>query len=95
MIMLCAETGPAVRAARGVDRPATPIDTFTPHGLPIRVERPRIADDDDVSIKKPGGTAIVLGGGGVLGAVQVLRALIEVGVRPSLVVGTSGGSRTA
>jgi NTE family protein len=35
-----------------------------------------------------GGTAIVLGGGGVLGAVQVgmLRALVEAGVRPDEVV---------
>ncbi|MGH3785122.1 MAG: patatin-like phospholipase family protein [Pseudonocardiaceae bacterium] len=41
-----------------------------------------------------GGTAIVLGGGGLLGAVQVgmLRALIEAGVRPDLVVGTSIGA---
>jgi NTE family protein len=41
-----------------------------------------------------GGTAIVLGGGGVLGAVQVgmVRALVEVGVRPDLVVGTSVGA---
>jgi NTE family protein len=41
-----------------------------------------------------GGTAIVLGGGGLLGAVQVgmLRALVEVGVRPDLVVGTSVGA---
>jgi NTE family protein len=40
------------------------------------------------------GTAVVLGGGGVLGAVQVgmLRALIEAGVRPDLVVGTSVGA---
>lgn len=38
--------------------------------------------------------AVVLGGGGVLGAVQVgmLRALIERGVRPNLVVGTSVGA---
>lgn len=40
------------------------------------------------------GTAIVLGGGGVLGAVQVgmLRALLASGVRPDLVVGTSVGA---
>lgn len=40
------------------------------------------------------GTAIVLGGGGVFGAVQVgmLRALIEIGVRPDLVLGTSIGA---
>lgn len=41
-----------------------------------------------------GGTAVVLGGGGVLGAVQVgmLRALAEAGVRPDLVLGTSVGA---
>jgi NTE family protein len=40
------------------------------------------------------GTAVVLGGGGVLGAVQVgmLRALVEAGVRPDLVLGTSVGA---
>jgi len=39
-------------------------------------------------------TAFVLGGGGVLGAVEVgmLRALLEAGVRPDLVVGTSVGA---
>jgi NTE family protein len=39
-------------------------------------------------------TAIVLGGGGALGAVQVgmLRALVEFGVRPDLVLGTSVGA---
>lgn len=42
----------------------------------------------------PAGTAFVLGGGGVLGAVQVgmLRALLDSGVRPDLVVGTSVGA---
>src|SRR5260370_41548839 len=41
-----------------------------------------------------GRTAIVLGGGGVLGAAQVgmLRALLESGFRPGLVVGTSVGA---
>lgn len=41
-----------------------------------------------------GRVAIVLGGGGVLGATQVgmLRALLETGVRPGLVVGTSVGA---
>ncbi len=41
-----------------------------------------------------GTTAVVLGGGGVLGAVQVgmLRALLEAGVRPDLVLGTSVGA---
>jgi NTE family protein len=40
------------------------------------------------------GTAVVLGGGGVLGAVQVgmLRALLDAGIRPDLVVGTSVGA---
>jgi len=39
-------------------------------------------------------TAVVLGGGGVLGAVQVgmLRALVEAGVRPDVVLGTSVGA---
>ena len=39
-------------------------------------------------------TAFVLGGGGLLGAVEVgmLRALLEAGVRPDLIVGTSVGA---
>jgi NTE family protein len=47
-----------------------------------------------VNPDRAGATAIVLGGGGVLGAVQVgmLRALLERGVRPDLVVGTSVGA---
>lgn len=42
----------------------------------------------------PGGTAVVLGGGGLLGAVQVgmVRALEEAGVRPDVVLGTSVGA---
>ncbi|NEK56510.1 patatin-like phospholipase family protein [Geodermatophilus sabuli] len=41
-----------------------------------------------------GGTAFVLGGGGVLGAAEVgmLQALFEHGVQPDLVVGTSVGA---
>jgi NTE family protein len=41
-----------------------------------------------------GGTAFVLGGGGVLGAAEVgmLRALLEREVRPDLIVGTSVGA---
>ena len=41
-------------------------------------------------------TAFVLGGGGLLGAVEVgmLRALLEAGVRPDLIVGTSVGALT-
>jgi NTE family protein len=40
------------------------------------------------------GTAFVLGGGGLLGAAQVgmLRALLESGVRPDVIVGTSIGA---
>jgi predicted acylesterase/phospholipase RssA len=47
-----------------------------------------------MSPHRAGGTAIVLGGGGVLGAVQVgmLRALLDLGIRPDLVVGTSIGA---
>jgi NTE family protein len=43
---------------------------------------------------RSGGTAIVLGGGGVLGAVQLgmVRALVEAGIRPDMVVGTSVGA---
>jgi NTE family protein len=39
-------------------------------------------------------TAFVLGGGGLLGAVEVgmLRALLEAGVRPDLILGTSVGA---
>src|SRR5688500_18122964 len=39
-------------------------------------------------------TAFVLGGGGVLGAAEVgqLRALVEAGIEPDLVLGTSVGA---
>jgi NTE family protein len=45
-------------------------------------------------VVEPGRVAFVLGGGGILGATQVgmLRALLEAGVRPDLVVGTSVGA---
>ncbi len=41
-----------------------------------------------------GATAFVLGGGGVLGAAEVgmIQALIEAGIAPDLVVGTSVGA---
>src|SRR5882724_9813733 len=44
--------------------------------------------------ERRGGVAFVLGGGGVLGATQVgmLRALLETGITPDLVVGTSVGA---
>jgi NTE family protein len=55
------------------------------------------AEDAEWCVVTPdgaGGTAIVLGGGGVLGAVQVgmVRALVEFGIRPDLVLGTSIGA---
>jgi NTE family protein len=42
----------------------------------------------------PAGTAFVLGGGGVLGAVEIgmLRALGEAGIEPDLILGTSVGA---
>jgi len=47
-----------------------------------------------VTDREEGRTAFVLGGGGLLGAVQVgmLRALFERGVQPDLVLGTSVGA---
>ncbi|MET9361902.1 patatin-like phospholipase family protein [Streptomyces sp. NPDC006632] len=54
--------------------------------------------DEDVRAGQPRGDgyrcAFVLGGGGALGAYEVgmLRALVEAGVRPDLVVGTSVGA---
>ena len=55
---------------------------------------------EDLAVPVPGEelgrgrTAFVLGGGGSVGAVQVgmLRALLEAGIRPDLVVGTSIGA---
>ena len=48
------------------------------------------------SLEMPGGggTAFVLGGGGVLGAAEVgmLRALLDRGIQPDLIVGTSVGA---
>jgi len=45
-------------------------------------------------VSKPERTAIVLGGGGVRGAVEIgmIRAILEAGIRPDLVVGTSIGA---
>jgi NTE family protein len=50
--------------------------------------------DDPVT---DGPIAFVLGGGGVLGAVEVgmVRALIEAGIRPEIIVGTSIGALVA
>lgn len=66
-------------------------DTVTPaHSVGMTVYRlPGMASG--------GGTAIVLGGGGNLGATQVgmLRALLERGVEPDLLVGCSVGALNA
>lgn len=53
--------------------------------------RGSLCKDDHVAA---GPVAFVLGGGGVLGAVEVgmVRALLEFGVRPELIVGTSIGA---
>ncbi len=53
-----------------------------------------MADENGEQLNRARHTAVVLGGGGVLGAVQVgmLRALIEAGIRPDLVLGTSVGA---
>ena len=49
---------------------------------------------DDPTGSRAGETAFVLGGGGLLGAVEVgmLRALFEAGIRPDLILGTSVGA---
>ena len=51
-------------------------------------------DPADGGARADGTTAFVLGGGGLLGAVEVgmLRALFEAGVRPDLILGTSVGA---
>ena len=48
----------------------------------------------DSAAGTPDGPALVLGGGGVLGAFQAgfLRALFRTGFRPSMIVGTSAGA---
>lgn len=52
--------------------------------------------EPDPSHPRPrvGGTALVLGGGGVLGAAEVgmLRAIAECGIRPDVVIGSSVGA---
>jgi NTE family protein len=69
-----------VRPAPGGARPAGRTPACQNALMPTIPPTPRVA--------------FVLGGGGVLGATQVgmLRALLEAGVRPSLVVGTSVGA---
>ena len=54
-----------------------------------------LADAAPAGAAPPGGrSAIVLGGGGVFGATQVgmLRALLETGFVPDMVIGTSVGA---
>ena len=48
-------------------------------------------------MRNQGGLAFVLGGGGGRGALQVgaLRALLEAGLQPDLLVGTSAGAVNA
>ena len=52
------------------------------------------SDHPDPTAARPGTCAFVLGGGGALGACEVgmVRALLEAGIRPDLVVGTSVGA---
>jgi NTE family protein len=79
----------------GVEPPAEPAE---PAESPA--ESPAAWHDDLVPAEPTGEpitpepVAFVLGGGGVLGAVQVgmLRALLEYGIRPDLIVGTSIGA---
>jgi len=59
------------------------------------MERTMLADAAPAGAALPSGrSAIVLGGGGVFGATQVgmLRALLESGFRPDMVIGTSVGA---
>jgi NTE family protein len=59
------------------------------------MERILLADAAPAGAAPPGGlSAIVLGGGGVFGATQVgmLRALLESGFAPDMVIGTSVGA---
>jgi len=51
----------------------------------------------DEMMRNQGGLAFVLGGGGGRGALQVgaLRALLEAGLQPDLLVGTSAGAVNA
>ncbi|TAK61464.1 MAG: patatin-like phospholipase family protein [Dehalococcoidia bacterium] len=50
-----------------------------------------------MTVQTSSGPALVLGGGGVLGAFQAgfLKALFRTGFRPSMIVGTSAGARNA
>src|SRR5271166_2525814 len=69
------------------------LHAFGPGKLQNRtvMERTMLADAAPEGAVPPGGrSAIVLGGGGVLGATQVgmLRALLESGFRPDMVIGT-------
>jgi NTE family protein len=84
-------TGPAERAALRAGTVA-----IADHGSWFMIGRwagRKAAErEDDWMVDKP--VAFVLGGGGVLGAVEVgmLRALFRAGYRPDLVIGTSVGA---
>ena len=79
-----------ITAVLNAPAPPLPALAFTPTDLPEH-----IADRIEVRhVSVEDVTAFVLGGGGVLGAVEVgmLRALLERGVTPDLVLGTSVGA---
>ena len=92
---------PASRAFRYASCAFVPgeLSVASPASSRVPVRRARTASPRSPCKHEPVaaervGTAVVLGGGGVLGAVQVgmLRALLDAGVRPDLVVGTSVGA---
>ncbi|HEV2634198.1 MAG TPA: patatin-like phospholipase family protein [Actinocrinis sp.] len=76
-------------------------ESATPGHEPLADEVPDLAAAEPVDAPAPGQkpsppyrTAFVLGGGGQLGACEVgmLRALVEAGIRPDLVLGASVGA---
>ena len=82
----------------GPSRSGSPVHDVTGEVLDLRqpVHKPAALEASPLRpVTGAGGaTAFVFGGGGSLGAVQVgmLRALLELGIRPDFVVGTSIGS---
>jgi NTE family protein len=65
-----------------------------PSGLILEMPSRLVEERGDAGGETGHVTAFVLGGGGSLGAVQVgmLRALLEAGVRPDMIVGSSIGA---